>query len=518
MTPSAASLPRSILACAPVLWRGVLFPGTGPGGTRLRLGALLLVVVLPGLLLYPCLSFRLLEPDEGRYAQIPREMLVRGDWVVPHLQGQPYLDKPPLMYWLVMLSYRVFGVHDWAARIPAALAVHGSILATFLFGRRLVGERAALAGALLLSLAPGFTSIGRLLILDGLLACCVTVSLFAAFEAVRGDRLKWGWWLLAAAASGLGLLTKGPVVEVLLAPPLWAWLRLTGRGAKVGWQPVATFLGVVLAVNLPWYVAICVKAPEFARHFFWEHNVVRFLQPFDHIRPVWFYVPVMLAGLLPATLLLPGFARFLLGDRSAEARTPELGFLVLAGGWCVVFFSLSGSKLPTYVLPAYPPLALALGAYAAHRWRSFARWPLVVAGAAFGLMLVSHLVGIPWYAKQRSPMGEPELVARYCGDPNQPVICFPRSCDSVAFYLGRDDLRATRSKDSAGFMQELLQNKRTVVLFTHRHSWESVRYTFPPELRVVEVRTFRRKGDDLLEKAAGDSPWGLCDLAVIERK
>jgi 4-amino-4-deoxy-L-arabinose transferase-like glycosyltransferase len=109
------------------------------------------------------MSFPLFEPDEGRYAEIPREMLARGEWVVPYLHGQPYLDKPPLVYWLVMGCYRLLGVHDWAARLVPALAVHGCVLLTYLLGRRLLGERAAFWGALALTLAPGFSSMGRLL-------------------------------------------------------------------------------------------------------------------------------------------------------------------------------------------------------------------------------------------------------------------------------------------------------------------------------------------------------------------
>src|SRR6202008_1592092 len=119
---------------------------------------------VPAALLYPCLSFRLFEPDEGRYAEIPREMLARGEWIVPYLQGEPYLDKPPLLYWLVGLSYRVFGVQDWAARLIPALAVHASILLTYFFGARMLGERAGFWGACLLSLAPAFVSVGRLLV------------------------------------------------------------------------------------------------------------------------------------------------------------------------------------------------------------------------------------------------------------------------------------------------------------------------------------------------------------------
>src|SRR5207249_597367 len=102
-----------------------------------------LLLFLPAALLYPCLDFHLFEPDEGRYAQIPREMLARGEWIVPYLQGQPYLDKPPLLYWLVMATYDRLGVEVWAARLVPALAVHGCILLAYFLGRQLLGERAA---------------------------------------------------------------------------------------------------------------------------------------------------------------------------------------------------------------------------------------------------------------------------------------------------------------------------------------------------------------------------------------
>src|SRR5437763_14286796 len=224
LTPmlSAARLawPTALLPGLRLLWTRTLFPGPADGDTRLRPLSFALLVIVPGLLLYPSLSFHLLEPDEGRYAEIPREMLQRGEWVVPYLQGEPYLDKPPLLYWLVAVSYRLLGVSAASARLVPALALHGCVLTLYLLGRRSLGERAAFRGALLLGLAPGFLSMGRLLLLDGLLTFWATLALFSAFEALRGQRLHWGWWLLSAAACGLGVLTKGPVALVLLVPPL----------------------------------------------------------------------------------------------------------------------------------------------------------------------------------------------------------------------------------------------------------------------------------------------------------
>src|SRR5262249_57664622 len=161
---------------------------------RARIFSLLLVIIVPAVLLYPRMDFHLLEPDEGRYAQIPREMLARGDWVVPHLQGQPYLDKPPLLYWLVMLSYSVFGVSEAAARLVPALATHGTILVVYLIGRRSLGERSAFWGALLLSVVPGFMGMARILTMDGLLTFWITLALLSTFEAIRGERFRTGCW------------------------------------------------------------------------------------------------------------------------------------------------------------------------------------------------------------------------------------------------------------------------------------------------------------------------------------
>jgi 4-amino-4-deoxy-L-arabinose transferase-like glycosyltransferase len=524
-TPDTAS-PVSLAAWLGYLWKRVLFPGTPPAATRLRWQSLVLLLVLPGVLLYPCLSFHLFEPDEGRYAEIPREMLQRGEWVVPYLQGEPYLDKPPLLYWLVMGSYQLFGVHDWAARLVPALAVHGCILLVYLFGRGRLGERAALWGALLLSLAPGFVSIGRLLVLDGLLAWWVTLSIFSARAAVCSGRLRWGWWLTAGVACGLGMLTKGPVALVLLVPPLWVQRRLTGESAAVSWRAWGVFLGVMAAVALPWYAAICWRLPEFARYFLWQHNVVRFLKPFDHLQPVWYYGPVLLGGLLPASLLVIPFVRYL-GSGSPETagrRCPELGFVLLAGGWCVLFFSLSGCKLPTYVLPAFPFLSLALGYFlTTGRWRA-ARWVRPAAASAFVLVLLVHHVVVPWYAVHRAPAGRLEELRRYCSDRATPVICFPRACDSVGFYLNRDNLRTFRSKEIDSLRNALRERPRTVVLCTHRHSLYGLRQALPPELRVLDATHFGLAKiswlpDGLATKIVrlgGETPLGLCDVAVVE--
>ncbi|MGH7170740.1 MAG: ArnT family glycosyltransferase [Gemmataceae bacterium] len=312
------------------------------------------------------LNAPLLEPQEPRYAEIPRQMLSEGRWLVPVLHGEPYLDKPPLLYWLVMGSYSVFGVHDWAARLVPGLAGILTVLLTYWWGRRVLGERAGLCGALVLCLSAGFVYRQRMLNMDSLLCLWVTASLASAHAALTaGPLLRQRWWLLAAAACGLGLLTKGPVALVLILTPLLLYKYLDPRAARVPPRDWSFFVLLVAALAAPWYIAVMRRVPDFAYTFFWRHHVERFLTPFDHAKPAWFYVPGLLAGMLPWTLLLPGFLRFL-GRRSLRAarrRPPALGFFLLSSLFCLLFFSASGCKRPAYILPAMPPLALALGCY-----------------------------------------------------------------------------------------------------------------------------------------------------------
>lgn len=513
--------PSRFLDWLPFLWARVLFPAPQTTPTEVRLRSLLLLIVLPALLLYPTLSFHLLEPDEGRYAQIPREMLARGDWVVPHLQGKPYLDKPPLLYWLVMLSYQAFGVSAAAARLVPALAVHATILVVYLLGRRSLGERSAFWGSLLLMIAPGFTGMGRLLIMDGLLTLWVTLTLFATFEAVRTDRLRLGWWYLAAAAAGLGVLTKGPVPFLLLIPPVWMYRRLSGNRVPIAKGQIAGFAAVALAMNLPWYAAVFAREPVFLRYFFWEHNILRFVQPFDHLQPVWYYLPIVLGGLIPGVFLLYAFVRHLgSGDPDrVAARTPALGFWLLAGCWCVFFFSMAGCKLPTYVLPAFPCLCLVLGDFIARtRWHE--RWITRTSiGTMTAVLAVGFYVGLPWYAERRSPMGNPDVAAKIHAAHDDPMYCFPRNVDSVAFYAGRDDLKSCRTRVSQELVEELIQQDRAVVLFTHRHSLDTFKQVLPPMLKVREAMAVKAPGSSgrLLDKLVGEGAWGLCHVALIER-
>jgi 4-amino-4-deoxy-L-arabinose transferase-like glycosyltransferase len=181
----------------------------------------------------------------------------------------------------------------------------------------------------------------------------------------------------------------------------------------------------------------------------------------------------------------------------------------------VLFFSVSGSKLPTYVLPAYPFLCLALGEFVARtRWhaaRSTRAGVVVMAGLLLGVI---H-VGLPWYAEQRSPFGRPDLVARFVTEPGT-VVSFPRNCDSLAFYAGRSDFDRVRTKDANQLIVDCHHRERTVILFTHRDALAGFRNTLPPSLEIAEAVSLRRgTGVGLVDKLIGSTPWGLCDVAVV---
>jgi dolichol-phosphate mannosyltransferase len=374
---SLADIPRTLGALLPFWWSRVLFPGRPSPSTSATEGGVarnarqpallfgLLLAVVAGLLFFTRLGSPLLEPEETRYAEIPRQMLAEGSFVVPVLHGQPYLHKPPLLYWLVMASYSLFGVEDWAARLVPAGAAVLLVLVTYLWGKRAVGARAAFAGALILCLSARFVYLGRMLTLDSLLSLWVVAALAAAHVAVGGPRLRRGWWLLSAGACGLGLLTKGPVALVLVAAPVVAFTALDRRAARPGLKGWAVYLAAALGLAAPWYLCVAAADPGAVGSFLWTHHVLRYVAPLDHAKPFWFYLPGLLLGMLPWTLLLPPLARFL-GRRSAAAaarRPPALGFFLLAFLWCLLFFSTSGCKRGGYLLPAFPPLALALGCY-----------------------------------------------------------------------------------------------------------------------------------------------------------
>ena len=303
-------------------------------------------------------SFGLIGADEPRYAQIAREMMVRRDWVTPVLGGKPWLEKPPLYYWQAMLSYRIFGVSDWAARIPSAFDATLLVIAVFLFLRRF---RAGfhLDGALITASSAGVIGFAR--------AASTDMPLAAAFGI---GMLAWYAWLESGsrvylagsyACLALGMLAKGPIAPVLAA--LIVFLYAAARReyrivARTLWVPgVALFC----MVALPWYVLVQLRNPEFLRVFILQHNLARFgTDLYHHQQPFWYYVPVILLALIPWSIFAVQAGIESLRIWRQEGRAVVIGeealniFLLVWLVTPVIFFSISKSKLPGYILPAVP--------------------------------------------------------------------------------------------------------------------------------------------------------------------
>jgi 4-amino-4-deoxy-L-arabinose transferase-like glycosyltransferase len=308
--------------------------------------------------------FGLLGADEPRYAQVAREMLARHDWITPTLGGQPWLEKPVLYYWQAMLSYKVFGVSDWAARLPSAVDATLMVVAVFLFLRRFrPGLR--LDGSLILASAAGIVGFGRAASMDMPLAATFTIGMLAWYAWHESGHKSY--LLVFYAMIALGTLAKGPLAPFLAAVIVIAFVLATrdlGMVGKTLWVPGIL---VFLCVAVPWYVAVQLRNPEFFRVFILEHNLSRFgTNRYHHPQPVWFYLPVVLIGLLPWTIvaLVAVFdsARDWLRQRRIQDPSKD-GFAIFLLIWFllpVLFFSLSQSKLPGYILPALPAGALLL--------------------------------------------------------------------------------------------------------------------------------------------------------------
>jgi len=295
-----------------------------------------------------------MDPDEGRYAEIAREMLLLKDWLIPHLNLVPYLEKPPLVYWATALSFTIFGAKEWAARLPAALSALGGVYLAYGLGRALWGARQGFWGALVLATCAGYIIMARLLTLDMALSFFLTLALGLGYLALSRDRKAlWPWAYLALA---LAVLVKGPVALVL-AGAIWGLGALLRRrqGLAAMVRPGSWLLLAV--VVLPWFIYVAWRYPEFPRFFLWEHHVTRYVDgALYHQEPWWYFGPILLGFFFPWTFLLP----WALGRRST-VDAQDRQFLMLWAGVVVVFYSLSRGKLAPYILPALLPLALLVG-------------------------------------------------------------------------------------------------------------------------------------------------------------
>jgi 4-amino-4-deoxy-L-arabinose transferase-like glycosyltransferase len=326
-----------------------------PQWTYLALSVFVAVFWLVTLSLRP-----LFNTDEGRYAEIPREMLASGDWVIPHLNGLAYLEKPPLQYWASAISQAAFGSTEFGARLYSALCALLCVLTTGLAARRARGPGAGWRATAVLASMLLFLCMGQLLTLDMSLTLYTSLAL-SAFLAAQGDGAGRGrgWMLLAWAAAGLGVLTKGPVAVLIPAATLACYSLYARDGGPWRRLHAAFGLPLFLAITLPWFWLAARRQADFLEFFFVHEHLSRYLtSSADREQPWWFFGAVFVVGTLPWTLpALRSLARGWRRPGPVSGFDAAL-FLRIWVLFVVAFFSISDSKLIPYILPALPALAL----------------------------------------------------------------------------------------------------------------------------------------------------------------
>lgn len=357
------------------------------------MGLLALITALLATLWFANIDYRrLIRTDEGRYAEIAREMAESGDWVTPRSNGFKYFYKPPLQYWATAAAFKLFGPNEWTARLWTALTGFLGILFTFWTTRRLWGAEVGLAAAAILAGSLMWVAMGHLSALDMGLAFFLSSAVAAVTVAQRDEantRERRPWMLVAWAAAAFAVLSKGLIGLVLPAGAFCLYLLLTRDWSRL--RALEWLRGglLFLAITAPWFVAVSLANPEFFHFFFIHEHFERFLtKVHGRYGPPWYFIPVLIAGLLPWTLSIGHALRA--GWQRAPSRFQPARFLLAWVLGVFIFFSASSSKLPSYIVPIFPALAVltALGLRnASVRFRSL-QWALV---SVLGVVLLASL-------------------------------------------------------------------------------------------------------------------------------
>ena len=348
------------------------------------------------------LSFRdLAGTDEGRYAEIAREMAQTGDFVTPRLNDLKYFEKPALQYWMTALAFKAFGESEFVARLWPGLCGFLSVLMVWYTARRLWGRDAGHYAALTTVSMVWMLGVSHVITVDMSVSFFLTVSLcsflIAQTETTPAPERR-GWMLLVWAAMAGAMLSKGLIGAVIPGAVL-VFYSLIYRDWKT-WPRMEPLWGPVLflALSAPWFIAVSMRNPEFARFFFIHEHFERFTTTEHHRVGAWYYfLPILIGGLLPWTSLLPALTRHAAKRESGNGFQPN-GVLLVWCGFIFLFFSLSGSKLPGYILPMFPALGLLLGRYLAQAAPAVLRVHALILMALW----MAALIYLPFFAQTGS--------------------------------------------------------------------------------------------------------------------
>ena len=356
---------------------------------------------------------KLVKPDEGRYAEIPREMVVSGDWTTPRLNELKYFEKPPLQYWATATAYTLFGEHQWTSRLWAALTGFAGVLFTWFAGTRLFGRQAGIYAALLLGSSMLYSMMAHINTLDMGVTFFITLGIFSLLIAQKEERpaQRRNWMWLAWAGLALAVLSKG--LMGLILPGAALFLYSVFNRDIIIWKRMHWFSGlaVFLLIAAPWFVLVIKANPEFFDRFFIYEHYTRFTSKVHgRYQPWYYFVPVLALGMLPWLFVM--FDALLRSWKNTTQQVREFSperFLLVWAVFIYFFFSISGSKLPSYLLPMFPALALLMGKQIAEMESRRLFWLILPV-----LFIAAILLGLaPFTAKTADTPLQLELYSAY---------------------------------------------------------------------------------------------------------
>lgn len=358
-------------------------------------GSYVFVAVISMIILFFNLgAIPLLDPDEPVYAQTPVEMLSHQEFISPRIYGEYWYDKPPMYYWLVAASYKLFGVSDFAARFPSALLAVACVLAVLYFGKRMLNERAGIISALVLATSIEFVYLGKAAVTDITLTFFLTVSMLSFINKK---------YVLFYACAGLAVLTKGPIGLFFPGVVAFMFLFVTGNLSEIKRMRLPSGILIFSIIAVPWYAVMYhLHGSAFIDTFLGFHNVTRFTSPEHPTGVLWYYyVPVLILGFFPWTALLlqAAYHSFMHG----REKFRKLIFLHVWAAVVFVFFSVAQTKLVSYILPMYPALALLIGWYVDQLWGNYYQQKRQYVWGALLCLLSSLAIGGAYWGLGEMP-------------------------------------------------------------------------------------------------------------------
>ena len=444
------------------------------------------------------------NPDEGRYAHITSQMADSGNWLEPKLFGIDYLRKPPLFYWLLALSFKIFGTNEWAARaVPAVFGLAGVFTAYF-FSRKFFGSLAAAFTAIFLIVNPWYLHVSRFLVIDAVFSFFVTASFYLFYLAMTEKPRAFVFYMGFYVCVALAFLTKGvlalafPGIAILI---YLLWTRQTVRTLT----ECHLFLGglVFLLIAGPWFAWMSLNKPDFWQLFFVREHLARFsAENFEH-QEAWYFYPGLMTAFLSPWILFPGAWRFWRERIRVSAPTSPILFLLISGFSGIFFLSLSKSKLATYVLPLLPFFCIALGAAWAKlvektpsRLKIFYTFFSLLVLSAYAVIFLMETVNWEYsskpfavYAKEKIKSSDPFFIYDHPG----PFYDFIFYCKHPVRPIGLEgELEVTRGNSDAqkialskSDFQGLLARGDHFYCLMRRSDWHDIPAAIQPKLKIL---------------------------------